>query len=148
MPTALCAIRARDRQDVQGLSPATGVTHCCPVPTRARGLTITTPSRSAKANAPSSAAPDPTDVLSAVAEPNRMRLLRVLLDGEHCVTQCVELTGLPQSLASKHLRRLIDAGLVQRRASGRRNYHSVVDPQGLRVLLDAASRLAGSQPLR
>jgi DNA-binding transcriptional ArsR family regulator len=81
-------------------------------------------------------------VLAAVAEPNRLRLLRLLLEGERCVTQCVEHTGLVQSLVSKHLGKLVDAGLVQRRRSGRRNYHSLVDPDGLREMLDVAERLA------
>jgi DNA-binding transcriptional ArsR family regulator len=81
-------------------------------------------------------------VLAAVGEPNRLLLLRLLLDEERCVTQCVEHTGLVQSLVSKHLARLIDVGLVQRRPSGRRNYHSVVDPDGLREILDVAARLA------
>jgi DNA-binding transcriptional ArsR family regulator len=81
-------------------------------------------------------------VFSAVAEPNRLRLLLLLLDGERCVTQCVEHTGLVQSLVSKHLAKLVDAGLVQRRRSGRRNYHGVTDPEGVREILDAADRLA------
>jgi DNA-binding transcriptional ArsR family regulator len=81
-------------------------------------------------------------VLAAVAEPNRLRLLRLLLEGERCVTQCVEHTGLVQSLVSKHLGKLVDAGLVQRRRFGRRNYHSLVDPDGLREMLDVAERLA------
>jgi DNA-binding transcriptional ArsR family regulator len=81
-------------------------------------------------------------VLAAVAEPNRLRLLRLMLDGEQCVAQCVDQTGLVQSLVSKHLGKLIDAGLVQRRRSGRRSYHSVVDPDGLHEILDAAARLA------
>ncbi len=81
-------------------------------------------------------------VLTALGEPNRLLLLRLLLEEERCVAQCVERTGLIQSLVSKHLGRLIDVGLVQRRPSGRRNYHSVVDPDGLRETLDAAARLA------
>jgi DNA-binding transcriptional ArsR family regulator len=81
-------------------------------------------------------------VLTAVGEPNRLVLLRLLMEGERCVTQCVEHTGLVQSLVSKHLGRLVDAGLVTRRRAGRRNYHSVVDPDGLRATLDAAARLA------
>jgi DNA-binding transcriptional ArsR family regulator len=82
-------------------------------------------------------------VLTAIGEPNRLLLLHLLLDGERCVAQCVEATGLVQSLVSKHLGRLVDAGLVQRRKAGRRNYHSIVDPAGLRETLDAAARLAG-----
>ncbi len=42
-------------------------------------------------------------VLTAVGEPNRLLLLRLLLGAERCVTQCVEHTGLVQSLVSKHL---------------------------------------------
>lgn len=90
---------------------------------------------------PGAPAPLETDVLAAVAEPNRLRLLRLLLEEERCVTQCVDQTGLVQSLVSKHLARLIEAGLVQRRRVGRRNYHSVVDPEGVSELLDAAGRL-------
>jgi DNA-binding transcriptional ArsR family regulator len=81
-------------------------------------------------------------VLAAVAEPNRVRLLRLLLDGERCVAQCTDQTGLVQSLVSKHLARLVDAGLVRRRRSGRRSYHSVVDAEGLQELLTTAERLA------
>ena len=54
----------------------------------------------------------------------------------------VEHTGLVQSLVSKHLGRLVEAGLVERRRVGRRNYHSVVDPQALNELLEVAGRLA------
>jgi DNA-binding transcriptional ArsR family regulator len=80
-------------------------------------------------------------VLIAVGEPNRLLLLRLLMEEERCVTQCVERTGLVQSLVSKHLGRLVDVGLVHRRPSGRRNYYSVVDPDRLRETLDAAARL-------
>jgi DNA-binding MarR family transcriptional regulator len=49
-----------------------------------------------------------------------VRLLRVLLDAEHYVTQCTEELGLTQSALSKHLGRPVQAGLVTRRRSGRR----------------------------
>ena len=67
-------------------------------------------------------------VRAAVAEPHRAQLLRLLLDGERCISQCVERTQLAQSLVWEHLGRLIDAGLVRRRQCGRRSYHSVVEP--------------------
>ena len=84
-------------------------------------------------------------VLAALAEPNRVRLLRLLLDGERCVTQCTQATGLVQSLVSKHLARLVDAGLVERRRSGRRNYHSIVDADRVRKLLATAGELGESR---
>lgn len=81
-------------------------------------------------------------VLAAAGEPSRLKLLRLLLEQQRCVAECVEHTGLGQSLVSKHLSRLIGAGLVQRRRSGRRNYHSVLDPQGVREILSVTERLA------
>ena len=85
-------------------------------------------------------------VLAAVAEPNRLQLLRVLLDGQRCVSQCMEATGMSQSLVSKHLTRLIDAGLVERQRIGRRNYHGLVDSEGMRELLTAADAAARRVP--
>ena len=89
---------------------------------------------------------DLAEVLRVVGEPTRVQLLRYLLDEEHCVTQCMEHTGLPQSAVSKHLGRLVDAGIVVRRRSGRRSYHGVADPQGVEQLLQAAEALKASQP--
>lgn len=103
---------------------------------------ISARSRSRKSPAPAAPPSGAAVVLAAVAEPNRIRLLRLLLHSERSVAQCVEHTGLAQSLVSKHLGRLIGAGLVQRRREGRHNYHSVVDPHGLQELLDTAGRLA------
>lgn len=81
-------------------------------------------------------------VLAAVAEPNRLQLVRVLLEGDRCVTQCMEATGLGQSLVSKHLTRLIDAGLVERQRIGRRNYHRLTDSERMRELITAADAAA------
>jgi DNA-binding transcriptional ArsR family regulator len=97
--------------------------------------------RTAEHGTPSAQEDPAAAVLAALAEPNRLRLLRLLLDGERCVTQCTQATGLVQSLVSKHLRRLVLAGLVERRRSGRRSYHSVVDAQRVRQLLSTAEKL-------
>ena len=47
------------------------------------------------------------------ADPTRIRLLNVLVAGELCVCDLVELLGLPQSTVSRHLRYLHRAGLVE-----------------------------------
>jgi ArsR family transcriptional regulator len=47
------------------------------------------------------------------ADPTRFRVLNVLVAGELCVCDLVELLGLPQSTVSRHLRYLHRAGLVQ-----------------------------------
>ena len=84
------------------------------------------------------------EVFAAMGDPTRLRLLRFLLDEEHCVTQCTDETGLAQSGVSKHLARLVRVGLVTRRPAGRRTYHRVSDPETVRALLDGARPLAGS----
>ena len=84
------------------------------------------------------------EVFAAMGDPTRLRLLRLLLDDEHCVTQCTDALGLAQSGVSKHLARLVAVGLVTRRPAGRRTYHRVSDPAAVRALLDGARPLIAS----
>jgi len=54
----------------------------------------------------------------AIADPTRVRILKLLEGGELCVCHVQERLDLAQSTASKHLRVLHDAGLVARRREG------------------------------
>jgi len=47
------------------------------------------------------------------ADPTRLRILNLLVAGELCVCDLVELLDLPQSTVSRHLRYLHRAGLVE-----------------------------------
>jgi DNA-binding transcriptional ArsR family regulator len=58
-------------------------------------------------------------VLKAAADPNRVRILKMLEGGELCVCQVVAALGLSQSTVSKHLSLLHAAGLVGERKAGR-----------------------------
>jgi DNA-binding transcriptional ArsR family regulator len=58
-------------------------------------------------------------VLKAAADPNRLRILKMLEGGELCVCQIVAALNLSQSTVSKHLSLLHAAGLVDERKSGR-----------------------------
>ena len=51
--------------------------------------------------------------LSALAEPNRMRIVEMLRTGSRSVNEIVMELELPQPLVSKHLRVLRNAGLVR-----------------------------------
>ncbi len=51
--------------------------------------------------------------LGALAEPNRLHIVELLRDGPRSVGEIAERLGLRQPQASKHLRVLSDAGLVQ-----------------------------------
>lgn len=54
-------------------------------------------------------------VLKALAEPNRLRILNLLMQGDSCNGELNERLGLPPNLLSHHLRVLREAGLVHSR---------------------------------
>jgi ArsR family transcriptional regulator len=55
----------------------------------------------------------------ALADVNRLRIVRRLAEGDATVTELIEHVGLSQPLVSWHLGRLRAAGLVETRRSGR-----------------------------
>jgi arsenate reductase/ArsR family transcriptional regulator len=55
------------------------------------------------------------DVLKAAADPTRVRILKILEDGEMCVCQVIAVIALGQSTISKHLFLLRAAGLIKDR---------------------------------
>src|SRR5262249_20518956 len=56
-----------------------------------------------------------TTTLSALAEPNRLRIVELLRDEPHSVAEIAERLQLRQPQVSKHLRILSEAGLVEAR---------------------------------
>jgi ArsR family transcriptional regulator, arsenate/arsenite/antimonite-responsive transcriptional repressor len=56
---------------------------------------------------------DVADVLKAIAEPRRWRIVELLSCEELCVCHLAEELEVPQPLVSHHLRVLRDAGLVE-----------------------------------
>jgi ArsR family transcriptional regulator len=71
-------------------------------------------------------------LLSVLADPTRLRLVRLLLRHELCVCELVDALRIPQYKVSRHLSRLRRVGLVEARRNGRWMYYSV----GRRVGLD------------
>jgi ArsR family transcriptional regulator len=56
---------------------------------------------------------DPITILSALAEPTRLKALRLVWDGgEHCVCELMRELGASQSRMSRHITALKTAGLV------------------------------------
>lgn len=64
------------------------------------------------------------DVLS---EPMRLKILNALRDGEKCVQDLVETTATSQANVSKHLKVMLQAGILTRRSAGTSAYYSVAD---------------------
>jgi ArsR family transcriptional regulator, arsenate/arsenite/antimonite-responsive transcriptional repressor len=65
------------------------------------------------------------NMTKALADENRLRMLMALRDGEVCVCQIAEWTGLALSTVSKHLSVLYQAGLVSARKEGRWMFYSL-----------------------
>lgn len=74
------------------------------------------------------------------ADPSRLALLTRLSEGERCVSELVEQTGLTQSNVSSHLTCLRDCGLVASRQAGRHVYYRLADP-GVEAMLDIAGAI-------
>ncbi|OKP81523.1 transcriptional regulator [Paenibacillus helianthi] len=70
-----------------------------------------------------------TKIFSALAEPTRLRMVEMLKDGPLSVGDIAERLSLRQPQASKHLRVLLEAGLVEVEAqANRRNYKLRTEP--------------------
>ena len=74
-------------------------------------------------------------VAKALAEPLRVQILDVLRRSEQQVCQCelIPLFGITQPLLSHHMRRLVDAGLVEVERRHKWAYYTV-NPEALKEL--------------
>jgi DNA-binding transcriptional ArsR family regulator len=73
------------------------------------------------------------DLVAAVAEPNRRRLLQLLGHGEQTVTVLAGNFTISRSAISQHLGVLAEAGLVASRRDGRFQYYRL-EPAGMAAL--------------
>ncbi|MEW9549025.1 ArsR/SmtB family transcription factor [Nonomuraea sp. NPDC050783] len=80
---------------------------------------------------------DTAEVFGLLSDPNRLRLLVALLDGELCVCDLAAVTGQSESAASHALRLLRAHRVVTARRAGRMAYYRLADPH-VRMLLDLA----------
>jgi ArsR family transcriptional regulator len=67
------------------------------------------------------------DITKALSDPNRVRMLLVLHQGELCVCQITELFEFAPSTISKHLSILHRAGLIRSRKTERWVYYCLAD---------------------
>jgi ubiquinone/menaquinone biosynthesis C-methylase UbiE len=84
------------------------------------------------------------EVLKAVAEPTRLRLLVLLASGELSVKDLTRILGQSQPRISRHLKLLAEAGLVERAAEGSWAYFRLAEGAGgdalARTVLEAVDR--------
>ncbi len=82
------------------------------------------------------------DLFGALADPARVRIVNLLAtsDGPACACELIEPLGLSQPTVSHHLKRLLDAGLVEREQRGKWAYFS--------LKRDAVAKLAAVADLK
>jgi DNA-binding transcriptional ArsR family regulator len=68
------------------------------------------------------------EVLKAMADPTRLKVLHSLQGGERCVSSILDLVGGSQANVSKHLSVLRKAGLVASRRDGVNVFYRITDP--------------------
>src|SRR4051812_291237 len=99
---------------------------------------------SSLADLPSPDLSDALATLRAAAEQTRLRVLALLAEGELSVSDLTDILGQSQPRISRHLKLLVEAGLVERHREGAWAFFRLTDrgaaPRILRPMLDALDR--------
>jgi DNA-binding transcriptional ArsR family regulator len=82
------------------------------------------------------------DYFSVLGEPMRLRILNLLRDGEKCVQDLVEATETSQANVSKHLKVMLQAGILSRRSEGTSAFYRVADDLSYELCNLVCDRLA------
>ncbi len=64
-------------------------------------------------------------ICKALSDPNRLRIIRILTDGERCACKLLESLEITQSTLSHHMKILCECGLVNSRYEGKWSYFSL-----------------------
>ncbi|MBA3842718.1 MAG: winged helix-turn-helix transcriptional regulator [Actinobacteria bacterium] len=66
-------------------------------------------------------------VFRALGDPTRVRIVNLLAtsDGPVCICELVDPIGLSQPTISHHMKKLVDAGLLEREQEGKWAYYSI-----------------------
>ncbi|KUK50049.1 MAG: hypothetical protein XD75_0064 [Parcubacteria bacterium 33_209] len=65
------------------------------------------------------------DLLKAISEPNRLRILCTLSKDKICVCELAEKIGIPQNLMSFHLKTLHEVGILEKKREGNNIYYVI-----------------------
>lgn len=73
--------------------------------------------------------------LRTVAHPHRLRMIQLMLHGEFTVGELADACGIPSHMASEHLGKMRDRGLLGSERRGRRTYYKI-QAEGLSGIMD------------
>jgi len=83
-----------------------------------------------------SAAQLKAEIFNALAHPNRIRIIEFLRNGEQCNCDIYPALGLEQSNLSRHLKILLQSGLLISHKEGLRVLYRVADPKIFELIDD------------
>ncbi|MBL7114220.1 MAG: winged helix-turn-helix transcriptional regulator [Kiritimatiellae bacterium] len=87
---------------------------------------------------------DVMDILKALGDENRVRIVLALQHGELCVCQLIALLQLAPSTVSRHLSLLRAARLVESRKEGRWSYYRLVDAEKYPLQIELVQRISSA----
>lgn len=74
------------------------------------------------------------DILKALAQPTRLKIIDFLANGERCVCEIFPAIGEEQSNTSRHLSMMLSAGVLSRRKDGLKIYYAIKHPEIFEVV--------------
>jgi ArsR family transcriptional regulator len=74
------------------------------------------------------------DILKALAQPTRLKIIDFLRDGERCVCEIFPAIEEEQSNTSRHLNMMLSAGVLSRRKDGLKIYYAIKHPEVLEIV--------------
>ena len=74
------------------------------------------------------------EILKALAQPTRLKIIDFLRDGERCVCEIFPAIGEEQSNTSRHLNMMLAAGVLSRRKDGLKIYYAIKHPEILEII--------------
>lgn len=77
-----------------------------------------------------------SEVFKSLADPNRLKILFLLKEGEKCVSELLPFFDILQPTVSVHLLNLQESGLLDVRRDGRKRYYRLADDSIL-ILIDS-----------
>ena len=80
------------------------------------------------------------DILKAIAQPTRLKIIDFLRDGEKCVCEIFPAIDQEQSNTSRHLNFMQSHGILARRKDGVKIYYVVKHPEVFQIA-DLAERI-------
>ncbi len=73
-------------------------------------------------------------IFKAIGHPLRLKILKMLVDGELCVCKLIDNVEFTQANLSQHLKILSNAGLIGKRKKGNFSYYRILDPKSIKLL--------------